>query len=225
MADIILSSGYLGFARHIGFLKALEEKEISIDAICGTSSGAIIGALYCAGYSVDEISKLIIELPPIKYVRFNLKFWQGFFSLQPFIDFISTKIPKKFEDLKKPLAVGVCTYYSRKYKLLHSGLLAPSITASGAVPKLFNAVEIDGIKYIDAAVVDRLGLADFKKLRPGNNIIIHNIESSQKKVTVDKKQHISHLMVRTPRTKASLRRLNYFYQEIEEAFQLSCAAL
>ncbi|MFT6835603.1 MAG: putative acylesterase/phospholipase RssA [Francisellaceae bacterium] len=37
MPDIILSSGYLGFARHIGFLKALEKNKISVDAICGTS--------------------------------------------------------------------------------------------------------------------------------------------------------------------------------------------
>ncbi len=220
MADIILSSGYLGFARHIGFLKALEEQEIAVDAICGTSSGAIVGALYCSGYSLNEISNLISEIPPIKLVKFNPKFWRGFFSLQPFITYLSSKIPKNFNGLKIPLAVGVCSYGKREYKLISSGELIPAVVASGAVPKLFTPITINNEKYIDAAVVDRLGLKHWQQYRPNTEMIIHNIESSQKKLTLDKQQEIRHKMVKTPRTKASLRGLKYFDQEVEEAYQL-----
>jgi predicted acylesterase/phospholipase RssA len=38
--DLILSSGFLAFARHVGVLKVIEEKGIVVDGICGTSSGA-----------------------------------------------------------------------------------------------------------------------------------------------------------------------------------------
>lgn len=52
---IVLSGGgATGFA-HIGFLKALEENNIPIDYITGTSAGALIGGLYASGYSPEEI--------------------------------------------------------------------------------------------------------------------------------------------------------------------------
>ncbi|MEF9931723.1 MAG: patatin-like phospholipase family protein, partial [Bacteroidales bacterium] len=43
---------------HIGVIKALEENNIPIDYICGTSMGAIIGGLYSIGYSPDEMLAL-----------------------------------------------------------------------------------------------------------------------------------------------------------------------
>ena len=43
---------------HIGVIKALEENDIPIDYISGTSMGAIIGALYASGYSADEMAAI-----------------------------------------------------------------------------------------------------------------------------------------------------------------------
>src|SRR5947199_9178417 len=50
-----------GFARgiaHIGVLRVLREAGIPIDCIAGTSVGALIGASYCAGASIDEMEEL-----------------------------------------------------------------------------------------------------------------------------------------------------------------------
>lgn len=44
---------------HIGIIRALEENNIPIDYITGTSMGAIIGSLYAMGYSPDDMEKLI----------------------------------------------------------------------------------------------------------------------------------------------------------------------
>ena len=44
---------------HIGIIRALEENNIPIDYIAGTSMGAIIGSLYAMGYSPDDMEKLI----------------------------------------------------------------------------------------------------------------------------------------------------------------------
>jgi len=52
---LVLSGGGAAGLSHIGVIKALEENEIPIDYITGTSMGALIGGLYAAGYSVDEI--------------------------------------------------------------------------------------------------------------------------------------------------------------------------
>lgn len=56
---LVLSGGGAKGLAHIGVIRALEENNIPIDYITGTSMGAIIGGLYVAGYSPDEMEILI----------------------------------------------------------------------------------------------------------------------------------------------------------------------
>ncbi len=56
---VVLSGGGAKGSAHVGMLKALEENCIPIDYIAGTSMGAIVGSMYAAGYSPDEIEKII----------------------------------------------------------------------------------------------------------------------------------------------------------------------
>ena len=79
--DIILSSGFLAFASHIGFLRSIEEKKLVVEGICGTSSGALVGALWAAGLSTKEIEQELFSSPPFVHLRPNLCFWNGIFSL------------------------------------------------------------------------------------------------------------------------------------------------
>lgn len=55
---LVLSGGGARGVAHLGVLRALEEANIPIDYICGTSMGAIIGGLYASGFSVEEIEKI-----------------------------------------------------------------------------------------------------------------------------------------------------------------------
>jgi NTE family protein len=56
---LVLSGGGAKGMAHIGVIRALEENNIPIDYIAGTSMGAVIGSLYCMGYSADEMEDLI----------------------------------------------------------------------------------------------------------------------------------------------------------------------
>lgn len=56
---LVLSGGGAKGIAHIGVIKALEENNIPIDYITGTSMGAIVGALYAMGYTPDEMLALI----------------------------------------------------------------------------------------------------------------------------------------------------------------------
>lgn len=56
---LVLSGGGAKGIAHIGVIKALEENDIPIDYISGTSMGAIVGGLYAAGYTTDEMMELI----------------------------------------------------------------------------------------------------------------------------------------------------------------------
>lgn len=58
---VVLSGGGARGMAHIGVLRALEEAHIPIDYICGTSVGAIVGALYASGYTVDQMYTMFLS--------------------------------------------------------------------------------------------------------------------------------------------------------------------
>lgn len=58
---VVLSGGGAGGVAHIGVLKALEENNIPIDFITGTSMGALVGGLYASGYSIREIEEIFVS--------------------------------------------------------------------------------------------------------------------------------------------------------------------
>lgn len=69
---LVLGGGGARGAAHIGVLKVLEREHIPVHAIAGTSMGSIVGGLYAAGYTPDEIEALIASLD-----------WKDFFSDDP----------------------------------------------------------------------------------------------------------------------------------------------
>src|SRR5687768_1300675 len=56
---LVLSGGGARGAAHVGVLKVIDEMRIPIDAIAGTSMGAVVGGLYASGMPVTEIDKLL----------------------------------------------------------------------------------------------------------------------------------------------------------------------
>src|SRR5215472_15506950 len=59
---LVLSGGGARGAAHIGVLKALEAAHVKVDAIAGTSMGAVVGGLYASGMSAHEIEQLFESL-------------------------------------------------------------------------------------------------------------------------------------------------------------------
>ncbi|MEL7941108.1 patatin-like phospholipase family protein [Pseudomonas delhiensis] len=59
---LVLSGGAARGLAHIGVLKALDEQGIHIDAIAGTSMGAVVGGLYAAGYTPRELERIALGL-------------------------------------------------------------------------------------------------------------------------------------------------------------------
>ncbi len=76
---LVLSGGGVSGMAHIGVIKALEENEIPIDFITGTSAGAFIGAMYACGYSAKEMETFILSEDYQKQVYGILKDNQRFY--------------------------------------------------------------------------------------------------------------------------------------------------
>ncbi|WP_116126307.1 patatin-like phospholipase family protein [Lewinella sp. IMCC34183] len=56
---LVLSGGGAKGYAHIGALRVIEESGVRIDYIGGTSMGAVVGGLYAAGYSADQLEQLL----------------------------------------------------------------------------------------------------------------------------------------------------------------------
>ena len=57
---LVLSGGGARGAAHVGVIRLIEEMQLPVDYVTGTSMGAIIGALYATGYTADEIDSLLM---------------------------------------------------------------------------------------------------------------------------------------------------------------------
>src|SRR6266700_4783646 len=141
-----------GFARgiaHIGVLRVLREAGIPIDCVAGTSVGALIGAAYCGGASLEEMEKIGSVTTFADFGRWTPS-WLGLATNQRMEKFLAKFTPAKtFEELQIPLAIaatgiidGVSVYYS-------TGELAPPLRASCAYPGLFVPIQYEGRTLVD----------------------------------------------------------------------------
>ena len=97
---LVLSGGGAKGLTHIGIIRALEENNIPIDYIAGTSMGAIIGSLYAMGYSPDDMEKLLKSDSFKRWYTGNIeeKYIYYFKKNPPTPEFINIRV-----SLKNPL--------------------------------------------------------------------------------------------------------------------------
>ncbi|HET56151.1 MAG TPA: patatin, partial [Ignavibacteria bacterium] len=69
---LVLGSGSAKGLSHIGVLKYLEEAEIKIDFIAGSSIGAMIGGAYAAGININEIEDIALKNDLASSVKYFL---------------------------------------------------------------------------------------------------------------------------------------------------------
>ncbi len=141
-----------GFARglvHIGVLKALEEAQIPVDFVAGTSVGAIIGACYCTGLTAGEMEEVALAARYKDFARWTLSRY-GFCSNDRMARFCARVLKvATFEELKIPLAITATDFRSGEAVVFTHGPLVDPIRASCAYPGMFLPVEIEGRAYID----------------------------------------------------------------------------
>lgn len=80
---VVLSGGGASGMAHVGVLKALEENNIPIDYITGTSIGALIGGLYASGYTPAEIEAMVVSKDFLDATNGLIKSEYGYFYKVP----------------------------------------------------------------------------------------------------------------------------------------------
>jgi NTE family protein len=141
-----------GFARgiaHIGVLKVLEEENIPVRVVTGTSVGALIGAAYCSGVSAAELEDVARRVRFTTFARWTLSRY-GFASNDRMTSFLTRILKvKTFEELRIPLGVTATDFNTGEAMVFHSGSLIDPVRASCAYPGMFLPVEIRGRYLVD----------------------------------------------------------------------------
>ncbi len=153
IVGLALGSGSVRGAAHVGILKVLEQEQIPIDLIAGSSVGAFIGALYAGGQPVSAFERVLptvrwrqlldVALPPTAFAN-NLRM----------IRFLESYIgPARFEDLPIPLAMTAADAATGEGCILNDGPVAQAVCASTAIPGVMKPVAYRDRLLIDGGVV------------------------------------------------------------------------
>jgi NTE family protein len=154
---IALSGGGAKGIAHIGVIRALLDNGIEPTIIAGTSAGSIIGALYAAGVSCDDMEKLIADSSIMKIFRVVGIPGSGLVKLDYLKERLATFIPEdSFEALNFPLYVCATNLNQGKAVYFSTGSVFDKVVASCSVPWLFKPLEINGELYVDGGITNNM---------------------------------------------------------------------
>jgi NTE family protein len=191
---LVLSGGGAKGLAHIGVLKTLDSLNIKVDYIAGTSMGAVVGGLYAAGYSANQldsifsaldVNALLQDYTPRDSKSFYEKRNDEMYALTlPFTNFklglpsglskgsynynLISRLTKhvsherEFNKLPIPFLCVATDLETGSQVVLERGILAEAIIASGAIPTLYNPVEINQKILIDGGVVNNYPVEELK---------------------------------------------------------------
>ena len=153
---LALSGGGAKGIAHIGVLQALEDQNLKISYISGTSVGAIIASLFAFEVELDEIGRFAKSLSISKISKFKPS-RSGIFNNDNLRGLLKEFLGcSQIEDAIVPLSIIATNINSGSKVVLGSGDVCDAVCASSAIPGIFAPVQISGIPLVDGGLVQNL---------------------------------------------------------------------
>jgi NTE family protein len=170
---IALGGGFARGIAHVGVLKVLEEENIPISFVAGTSVGALIGAIYCSGGVPAEMERIACRVRFRDFARWTLSRY-GFASNERMMGFLNSILKvKTFEDMRIPLAVTATDFATGAGVVFHSGSLVDPVRASCAYPGMFLPVNIRGRLLVDGMLSHPVPTKPLREMGADKVLAIH----------------------------------------------------
>jgi len=153
---LALSGGAARGAAHVGVLDVLERAGIRPRYIAGTSSGALVAALYAGGVSPFRLAALARSVKWRHLTRFTFS-RRGPIEAHGIEQLVRALLGgRRFEELDVELAVVAVDLVTGRKVVLRSGDVGLAVKASCSVPGIFRPVRIDGGLLADGGVLDNV---------------------------------------------------------------------
>ena len=137
---LALGSGSARGWAHIGVIRALEERGIKPDIVCGTSIGALVGGAYAAG-ELDRLEEWVTGIAWTTVVRLMDLTWRGGLirGTRLFTLFGTMLADREIDELPIPYGAIATELQSGRELWLRHGKLLEAVRASCAMPGLLHA--------------------------------------------------------------------------------------
>jgi len=167
---LALGGGAALGAAHIGVLKVLEEKQVKVNYISGTSIGAFIASLYAFGKTCDEIEKIAENMNWLNISSFSpSKF--GLLSNEKLADIVKDSIgDRDFSEADIPLAMIATDIAKGEKIILNKGSVTNAVMASTCIPGIFVPVKHKGKMLVDGGIMENVPVSPLKEM--GAELII-----------------------------------------------------
>lgn len=160
--SLALSGGGARGAYHLGAIHCLNEMNIEIKAICGTSIGALIGVSYASGVSPTDQLKIFKSKEFRSIFSFRL-FGQSFFKIDANAKILNRLVlQKRLEDLKIPVSITAVDLNSGKNLYFQSGDAIALCMSSCALIPVFEPVKYQNMVLADGGIVNHMPLGTLK---------------------------------------------------------------
>jgi len=161
---IVLSGGGVKGVGHVGFLQALREHDIIPGYVSGTSAGALVGALYSAGYSTKEMLQFFKKTPLISWYYYSAS-KPGLLDSEKYRVHFEKYFPgTTFESLQTPLFILTTDIEQGRSVVHHQGDLVEPLMASCSVPLVFSPVKINGVLHSDGGIMNNFPVEPLQDL-------------------------------------------------------------
>jgi NTE family protein len=164
---LALSSGAARGWAHVGVLAALEKEDIPIDMITGTSSGALIGALYAREKDIDRVKELATEIGRMKMVFLtDLTLPRtGLIEGKRIKNWLRSNIGDvEFKDLRIPFACVATDIMTGQEVVIKEGSVVEAVRASISIPVVFTMVRHNDRCLVDGALVNPVPVGVLKDM-------------------------------------------------------------
>lgn len=172
---LALSGGAARGIAHIAVLDVLEQEGVPIHGIAGTSSGSIVGALYCAGMPVSEIQRTLLNTKWTDILKFTVP-RTGLISSDGIFHFMDSILPvKRFSALPLPFAAVATDLRTAEKVSITSGSIARAVQASCSLPVIFTPTEINKQMLVDGGVSRQIPVRTVRNELGINKVIAVNV--------------------------------------------------
>jgi NTE family protein len=177
--SLALSGGAARGAYHLGVLQYIDEMNIKIKAICGTSIGAVIGTSYAAGVSPRRQLEIFKSKEFRGIFSFNF-FRRSIFGINYHAAVLDQLFPiKNLEELNIPVFFTAVDLKNGKELYYTSGKIPEVCLASSALIPIFPPVEYDGLLLGDGGIINHMPVEPLKEyLFPIVGVNLHPLTPS-----------------------------------------------
>lgn len=161
---LALGGGAILGAAHIGVLQAFEESEIELQALSGTSIGALVAAMYAFGIKPAEIAERAANMDWLSISVFKFS-RMGLLANEKLGELMREWLGDvNIEDSPIPLALVATDISAGKPVILREGNLAQAVMASACIPGVFQPVVIHDRALVDGGVIENVPISPLESL-------------------------------------------------------------